>query len=142
MRKTLLPIAALMLTAGPLCAQTVYRCESGKSVTYSHEPCVGGKAVDVTPTQGMDTWSGVRRRSLEMQIRESRILMDKALQPLTGMTSSQMDTQRRRYQLPASDKPECSRLDDGLVGASAAPKSQEVDEQLFQFRRRYRELRC
>lgn len=142
MRKTLLPFAALLFTAGPLCAQTVYRCESGKSVSYSHEPCVGAKAVDVTPTQGMDTWSGVQRRSLEIQGRENRILMDKALQPITGLTSSQMDVQRRRYQQSPAEKFECSRLDGQLLQASAVPNSREADEQLFRFRSRYRELRC
>lgn len=33
-------------------AQTVYRCEAPGKVMYSHEPCVGAKAVDTTPTQG------------------------------------------------------------------------------------------
>lgn len=44
-------IALALIAPAIIQAQTVYRCGSGGRVVYSHEPCVGAKAVDTTPTQ-------------------------------------------------------------------------------------------
>lgn len=44
-------IALALIAPATIHAQTVYRCEGGGRVAYSHEPCVGAKAVDTTPTQ-------------------------------------------------------------------------------------------
>lgn len=64
-RRTASLAAAALLALAPLGAsaqQAVYRCDQGGKIGYSHEPCLGGKVIDATPTQGMDKMSGVSRK--------------------------------------------------------------------------------
>lgn len=45
----------------------VYRCEKAGQVTYTDAPCEGAKEVDVTPTEGLNKWSGTERVSNEIR---------------------------------------------------------------------------
>ena len=66
-RRRLATVSFLALTALTCAAQTVYKCESKGAVTYSHEPCMGAKVVDTTPTQGLDKSSGSSRKGADVR---------------------------------------------------------------------------
>ncbi|WP_322316050.1 DUF4124 domain-containing protein [Hydrogenophaga sp.] len=129
-------------------AQTVYRCEAQGKVGYSHEPCVGAKPVDTTPTQGLDKSSGKSRKGADVRRAETDKMFGEAIRPITGMDQKQRDTLHRRFKLPHAAKLECAVLDSRLTGQefaerNAAPQSLKAAQQeLFESRKRYRELSC
>ena len=93
LQRTLL---AILISAGTgASAQTIYRCGSA----YSDEPCKGGEAVDIRPTDGAHSMSGQRRNSTEATARKMWREVDKGLQPLTGITPEEGERRReeRRY---------------------------------------------
>lgn len=142
-------LAWIGLTASALQAQVVYRCEAKGKVSYSHEPCVGARPVNTTPTQGLDKSSGVSRKGADVRNAESNKAMGDAMRPITGLDDQQRLMLHRRFKLPHAAKLECAVLDVRL-------ESQEVDERnaanpqdlqatersLFESRKRFRELRC
>jgi hypothetical protein len=129
-------------------AQAVYKCVSKGSVVYSHEPCVGATVVDTTPTQGLDKWTGQSRKSTDVVRTEQNKAFADALKPLLNETPEQRDKRHRRAKLAPAERLECEKLDPAIEagagasglkpGAPAGPSEQE----LFEKRRRYRELRC
>ena len=129
-------------------AQSVYRCETNGQVAYSHEPCVGAKVVDTTPTQGLDKSTGVSRKGRDVQREELKRSINEAMRPLTGMSHEQTKTFERRIKLPASAQSECKVLDMRLpdqeqaVRTSTPAAKAEAEVQLFLNRRRFRELGC
>lgn len=147
---TLARLAALVLTVLAIAgqAQTVYRCESRGKVSYSHEPCVGARPVDTTPTQGLDRSSGVSRKGADVRRVELDKAMGDAMHPITGLDDSQRATLHRRFKLPHAAKMECALLDSRLESQGAAerdanPKNlRAAQRDLFQSRKRYRELDC
>ncbi len=143
--------AAALLALAPLGAvaqQAVYRCDQGGKVGYSHEPCLGGKVIDATPTQGMDKMSGASRKGADVQRDEHRKLMDDALRPLTGLSHERMNVERRRLPLSPEDKQQCRMLDGRLPSleqqaarASGAAKAM-ADAELHRARREFYWLKC
>ncbi|MFN3737183.1 DUF4124 domain-containing protein [Hydrogenophaga sp.] len=137
---------------GVLCAQAVaqpvYRCETKGKVTYSHEPCVGAKVVDTTPTQGLDKFTGQSRKGKDVRQNEYNRLFDDAVKPLTGKSHAEMEVQRRRHKFSPADRRECRALDERLLAEEAAVRqappgaAQQAEAKLFLSRHRYRELRC
>lgn len=129
-------------------AQSVYRCETNGRVGYSHEPCVGAKVVDTTPTQGLDKSTGVSRKGRDVQREEFKRTLNEAMRPLTGMSHEQTKVFERRFQLPASAQVECKLLDVRLpdqeqaVHTSTPAAKAEAEVRLFLSRRRFRELGC
>ncbi len=130
-------------------AQTVYRCEAQGKVAYSHEPCVGAKAVDTTPTQGLDKSSGVSRKGADVRRAEYDKMMGDALRPITGLNDQQRATLHRRFKLPHAAKAECAWLDTRLSSHEASERNaktpqalQSAQVALFESRQRYRELNC
>lgn len=129
-------------------AQTVYRCEAQGKVVYSHEPCVGAKPVDTTPTQGLDKSSGKSRKGADVRRAETDKMFGDAMRPITGLDHKQRDTLHRRFKLPHAAKLECAVLDTRLTSheaaeRNAAPQSLKAAQQeLFESRKRYRELSC
>lgn len=143
--------AAALLALAPLGAsaqQAVYRCDQGGKIGYSHEPCLGGKVIDATPTQGMDKMSGVSRKGADVQRDEHRKLMDDALRPLTGLSPERMNVERRRLQLSPEDKLQCRVLDSRLPSLEqrAAHATGEAraaaDAELHRARREFYWLKC
>jgi hypothetical protein len=142
--------AALVLALATFAAQaqTVYRCEVKGRITYSHEPCVGARAVDTTPTQGLDKSSGVSRKGADVRRAEVDKVVGDALRPLTGLDDSQRATLHRRFKLPHVAKLECALLDSRLESQEAAERGASPQNlhaaqwDLFQSRTRYRELNC
>ncbi|MFC3685042.1 DUF4124 domain-containing protein [Hydrogenophaga luteola] len=143
---TVLTAACLASTIAQ--AQSVYRCETNGQVAYSHEPCVGAKVVDTTPTQGLDKSTGVSRKGRDVQREEFKRSINEAMRPLTGMSHEQTKTFERRIKLPASAQSECKVLDMRLpdqeqaVRTSTPAAKAEAEVQLFLSRRRFRELGC
>lgn len=129
-------------------AQSVYRCETNGRVGYSHEPCVGARVVDTTPTQGLDKSTGVSLKGHDVRRDEFKRSINEAMRPLTGMSHEQTKTFERRIKLPASAQAECKLLDMRLphqeqaVRTSTSATKAEADVQLFLSRRRFRELGC
>ena len=129
-------------------AQSVYRCETNGRVGYSHEPCVGAKVVDTTPTQGLDKSTGVSRKGRDVQREELNRKLNEAMRPLTGRSHEQTKVFERRIKLPATAQVECKLLDvrlpdqerSVLTSTQAARAEEEV--QLFLSRKRFRELGC
>lgn len=128
--------------------KSVYRCETAGSVTYSHEPCVGAKEVDVTPTQGMDRMTGASRRGADVQRHEHDRLKAEALKPLTGMTADQYRVYKHRFPLSPADKAECAQLDTHLPAlkqraATALPGDKAAaDVSLYKARKLFKDLNC
>ena len=149
MRRThaLLCALTLVITA-PAMGQQVYRCEANGKVGYSHEPCAGAKAIDATPTQGMDKMTGQSRKGRDVLRHEQDGVMADALKPLTGMTPDQYRVYKQRFKLSPQDKNECARLDYELPGlkqrAANAPTADRAaaDVDLYKARKRFNDLNC
>jgi len=143
-----LAVLALLVAASAGQAQTVYRCEARGRISYSHEPCVGARPVDIRPTQGLDKSSGVSRKGADVRRIELDKAMGDAMRPLTGLDDAQRATLHRRFKLPHAVKLECALLDSRLENQEAAERntsSQNLHAEqwdLFQSRKRYRELNC
>ncbi|MEQ6435172.1 hypothetical protein V8Z74_09030 [Comamonas sp. w2-DMI] len=93
-QKTLLAIL-ICIGGGAWAQNTIYRCGNA----YSDEPCKGGTTVDIRPTDGAHSMSGQRRDSHEAFARWRNREIDKALQPLTGVSPEEGERLReeRRY---------------------------------------------
>ncbi len=129
-------------------AQTVYRCETDAQISYSHEPCVGAKAVDTTPTQGLDKSSGKSRKGADVRRAELNKAVGEAMRPLTGLDAEQRVAQQRRFKLPPAAKLECQLLDARLERQATAERTArperlpDAQQALFESRQRYREMGC
>lgn len=129
-------------------AQTVYKCGSGGTVVYSHEPCLGAATIDTTPTQGLDKSSGKSRKGADVRANEQNRAMADALRPILGETPQQREKRHRRSKLQPETRMECLALDPrlktqeaALRGIGEAQKSR-AETELLKTRARYRELRC
>lgn len=137
---------ALYAIAAP--AQQVYRCEHGGQISYSHEPCLGATAIDTTPTQGLDKWTGKTRQHREVQREIWNKQYAQAIRPLTRKSPEEFQTSVRRQPLDVADQLQCTLLDQRLPelahrAAQAQPARRlEAEQALFEARRQFRELRC
>ena len=144
-------LAVLLLFISSLCAATqptVYRCETGGKINYSDAPCVGGKVVDVTPTQGVDKMTGRSLKGDDVRNEERRSMFDKITRPMHGLSHGEMDVLRRRQKLSTADQAQCVSLDFQVpaleaqaVRAIGSAKG-HADVQLYQARRRFFNLKC
>lgn len=122
----------------PKPASVVYRCEQGGKVVYSDEPCVGAKVVDATPNSGVDSISGHKRVGSDVQREQLHRQLGEVLRPL-GSSPEKFAVDVRRVNLSPEAKLACSVLDRQIPllergGVSA--------EEIYQARKRYRDLRC
>ena len=141
-------LTSLTLSSSVLAQKSVYRCETAGKVNYSHEPCVGAKEIDATPTQGMDKMTGQSRKGRDVLRHEQDGVMADALKPLTGMTHDQYRVYKQRFKLIPQDKNECARLDYELPGlkqraanAYTADRA-AADVDLYKARKRFNDLNC
>ena len=129
-------------------AGLTYRCQDGKQVTYSDEPCLGAKVVDTTPTQGLDSSSGVSRKGADVRNSESRTSFANAVKPVTGMSPDQFKKFGDRLKLPVPDRQTCQRLDDQLpqlearAGNATSGEKAQADVDLYMARKRFKDLKC
>lgn len=140
--------AALWCICATASAQTVYRCEHSGSVVYSHEPCLGAKAVETTPTQGLDKSSGTSRKGADVRASESNRAMADALRPIFRETPEQREKRHWRMKLLPEEKLECNALDLRLTTQATSirtvdPGSKaQAEAELLKTRSRFRQLRC
>lgn len=129
-------------------AQAVYRCDVNGRVAYSHEPCVGARVVDTTPTQGLDKSTGTSLKGRDVRKEELDRALNEALRPLSRMSHEEAKAFARRTKLSASAQAECKWLDATMPGQEqkvqeAAPTEKaEANLQLYESRKRFRELNC
>jgi hypothetical protein len=144
----LLAAVLMALFASPPMAQTVYKCESKGSVVYTHEPCLGAKAVDTTATQGLDKSSGQSKKGADVRKIENNKAVAEALRPLFNETPVQREVRHRRFNFPLDQKLECGKLDHQIPVHEASLRNADkagaakAELVLFESRRRFRELRC
>ena len=82
--------ACLLISSSVLAQKAVYRCETAGKVSYSHEPCLGAKEIDATPTQGMDKMTGQSRKGRDVLRHEQDGVMADALKPLHKLSAYAM----------------------------------------------------
>ena len=146
--RVLLACLLLCATSTALAQPPVYRCETGGKVSYSDAPCVGGKTVDVTPTQGMDKMGGTSRKGAEVQREEFRKSMDTAVRPLTGKSHEDMNVLRHRVNLPAGVQARCDTLDgqiaelQGDVARTSGAEKGRAEVALYKARKSFFDLKC
>ena len=128
--------------------RTVYKCNTDGKVVYSDTPCLGAERIDAEPTRGLDKSSGASRVGSDVAAEMRRELMDEAIKPLTGMSSMQMDIERRRFNLPPESKHECKILDASIGDTEAKERTAQgsarlpLQQNLFELRKRFKELKC
>ena len=129
-------------------AQQVYRCEVNGKIGYSHEPCVGAKAIDTTPTQGMDKMTGKSQKGADVRRDEFRREISGVSSQITGLSAETHMRLAQRYKLSRSAQLECATWDARLPGleeaaTTASPQDKErADTTLFKARKAFRDLRC
>lgn len=128
----------------------VYRCEVNGKVSYSDEPCMGAKRVDVRPTRGLDKLSGKSSKGAEVRAEEFNKQAADALRPIFRETPDQRATRHRRFRnnLTPEEVAECYLLDARMESAEGREKVargaelKQVQLQLLKQRQRHRELKC
>ncbi|RYH40188.1 MAG: DUF4124 domain-containing protein [Alcaligenaceae bacterium] len=127
---------------------TVYRCETSGKVNYSDAPCVGGKVVDVTPTQGVDKMTGRSLKGDDVRREERRSMFDQMTRPIHGLSHGEMNVLRRRQKLSTADQAQCVSLDlqvpalEAQAARATGSAKGHADVQLYQARRRFFNLKC
>ena len=143
-----LAFTACLSMAFPVLAQQVYRCEVNGKVSYSHEPCLGAKAIDTTPTQGMDKMTGKSQKGADVQRDEHRRLMGNISSTITGLSPETHMQLAHRYTLSRSAQAECAAWNLRLpsleqASSKASPQDKEQAEvDLLKARKAFRDLRC
>ena len=129
-----------VLAPAPALAQTtVYRCESGGTVTYSERACSGGRVVNTNEAPVP------ARRNPKLDENEA---LAQAMSPRAGESAEQFETRRRRARLMPEDRDECARLDKRIPveqGSLTNPDPDEAaqaQEALARSRQRFAELKC
>jgi len=129
-----LPVAAQL----PKPASVVYRCEVEGRVVYTDEPCVAGKVVDATPNSGVDRLSGRKRVGADVRREQFHRQLGDALRPL-GSSPEKFSVDVRRAELTSEARHACSVLDREIPRLE---KNGASDQEVYQARKRYRDLRC
>jgi hypothetical protein len=145
-KSSLLALSALFWISAlaPASAQTIYKCGSGRSVTYSEKPCsrriVNADEAPV-PVKPNPRQVDVRR------IEQNRVLA-RAMRPRPGESAEQFKTRRHRARMLATDREECARLEKRMPVEQASMNNPDKDEvlkfeaALGESRKRFSELRC
>ena len=138
-----------MATGLPEPSRTVYKCVEGKKVYYSDSPCLGAQRIEIQPTRGLNKLTGRELTGADVYSEQRREQIARAVKPLTGMDDKQFAQLGRRTQLSSQAQQQCRKLDAEMPQAEAVerqtsdPKSLvNIQNQLFNLRRQYRELRC
>ena len=132
----------------PAPSRSIYKCTINGTVSYSDEPCLGAQRLDATPTSGVSHLSGTPRIGKDVANEHYREQFATALRPLSGMSTSQLATATRRYNLDPAARRECNQLEPAIIaleqeekgGDAAAVKA--VQQNLFTLRKRYKTLQC
>lgn len=130
-------------------SRDVFRCEHNGQVSYSDQPCLAAKKVDVEPTRGLNKSTGKERVGADVQRERFNEGVAEALRPITGgKDAKQMSTDARRFKLPLDAQRECRRLDQTIPDAeqreaSAADETRlPIQRALLAQRQRFIALGC
>lgn len=132
----------------PQPGRTVYKCESKGKVSYTDEPCLGAKRLDIEPTRGVSKLSGTERIGSDVANERRRELFAEALRPISGMNAEQLATFSRRQRLASRSQRECAQLEAAILDTeqverrSGASVIESLRQDLLSLRKRYRELGC
>jgi hypothetical protein len=124
----------------PASAQTVYKCGTGDSVTYTEKAC-GGRIVN-TDDAPVPARAGDARRV------ERNRAMAQSMRPREGESAEQFETRRRRAPLLRADRDECARLDKRMPVEEESMKNPDpaevlkAEEALARSRKRFGDLKC
>lgn len=135
-------LSALLVAVVPapaLAQTTVYRCESGGTVTYSEKACTSGRIVNTTEAPVP------ARRNPKLDENQA---LAQAMSPRPGESTEQFETRRRRARLMPEDRDECARLDMRMPVEAASlnnpdpEEASKAQESLAGSRKRFAELKC
>ena len=88
-------LAAILLAATGASAQTVYKCGN----VYTDEPCAkNAQTVDILPTEGVESMSGTRHRSVEVEQRKLNRTVDKTMDQIGGLPEGTIAKQRAEHE--------------------------------------------
>jgi hypothetical protein len=132
----------------PAPSRMMFKCTAGKKVTYTDQPCLGAKRLDVVPSRGLNKLGGTERIGADVANERHREMFAEAIKPLTGLEPQQFAVRVRRHSLSTAASRECQVLDPAIAKAEAQERSADrsalapVQHHLFSLRKRYQELRC
>lgn len=132
----------------PAPSRVIYKCEVGGKITYTDEPCLGAKRMDIEPSRGLDKFSGKQMTGADVRQEIHHEMMADAIRPLTGLDRKAYAVEVRRYKLSGNSKAECRALDHAIARSEAIePTSSSetlptVQRDLLVLRKRYQVLGC
>lgn len=132
----------------PAPSRTVFKCEIAGKVTYSDEPCLGAKRLDVEPTRGLSKSSGREKVGADVQQEKYNEQMTEAFRPILGETAEERAKRHRRFTLTPQDRAQCGNLDSEISATekaeARATKAElpSTQQSLLKLRKQYRFLRC
>jgi hypothetical protein len=132
----------------PQPSRDVFKCIENGKVVYSDAPCLGASKVNVEPTRGLDSMSGVKRTGADVRRERTDENMAEALRPIFNETAQQRATRHHRFKLSASAKQQCAQLDARIPALEHAERGAKgsdlaaLQQTLLGARQEYRSLGC
>lgn len=137
-------LCLLAIAIAPASAQSVHKCVSRDSVTYSAKPCSGRIII----TEQADVPVRANPKNVDIHRLEEARVAARALRRKPDESAEQFAVRRRRARLLAADRDECERLDVRMPVEQASMKNPDPAEvtnaeaALKRSQKRFRELRC
>jgi hypothetical protein len=132
----------------PQPSRDVFKCIEKGKVVYSDTPCLGASKVNVEPTRGLDSMSGVKKTGADVRRERTHENTAEALRPIFNETAQQRATRHHRFKLSASTKQQCAQLDTRIPALERAERSAQgsdlaaLQQTLLGARQEYRSIGC
>ena len=140
MKRGLGLVAAALTMQGATFAAPVYKCTVNGKTAYSDAPCLGAKEVDVTPTQGMNKWTGTEKKPGTQIAQEITDTNRKAIEKGLGLPEGYIEKESRYSQLKPAEQRECRLLESQMAMLKAERPTNE--QALYVARMRFFKLKC
>ena len=133
-----------LVANAPATAQSVHRCVSRGSVTYSEKPCSGR----IISTEQADVPVKPNPRKVDVHRLEEGRVAARAMRRQPDESAEQFAVRQRRARLLPTDRAECARLDTRMPVEQASMNNPDAGEvaraevALKQSKKRFGELRC
>lgn len=145
--KKLLLLLAIATSAS--FAEPIYKCTAANGkVLYSNEPCVGAERIDATASRGFNKSSGQIMKGNSVQKEEADQMIERSAQITLGR-EWKLEKARKRQFLRFDDKAKCEKLDYDIERLESLekvhkgkPELRDVQMELFQKRKAFREIDC
>lgn len=142
LKSKLLVLGAVVGLGAPVAAgeHPVYKCGSGRTVTYTEKPC-SGRVVNTDD-------AAVPVKSPDARRMEQQRVIARSLRQRADETAEQFEVRRRRAALLRHDREECERIEVRMPVEQASLKNPDPDEAakaeaaLETSRERFKQLRC